>query len=342
MKRVLRGLLSLAIVVAIFAGVFPRIADYGDVWATIADMSWLEVSTLVAVGAWNIATYWIVMVAVLPGLSYPQAAIANQASTAVSNTLPAGGVIGLGMTYSMYRSWGFSKEDFALAAVVSGVWNNFVKLGFPIVALALLAVTGDADAALVIAAVVGVAVLVAAVVMLVLVLRSTATAARVGALLEKLASSLRRLVRKPPVSGWRESAVRFGAQTTGLLRDRWLRITAATVISHASLYVVLLMALRHVGISDDEVSWIVVLAGFSFVRLISALPITPGGVGLVELGYAAFLGIGLPEPARARIVAAVLVFRFITYFLPIPFGIVSYVVWRRTHRWKPRSAAGPQ
>ena len=70
------------------------------------------------------------------------------------------------------------------------------------------------------------------------------------------------------------------------------------------------------------------------MRLISALPITPGGLGVVELGYAATLGIGLDEPARAGIVAAVLVFRFITYFLPIPLGTASYVFWRRNRRWR--------
>jgi uncharacterized protein (TIRG00374 family) len=272
---------------------------------------------------------------VLPGLTYTQAAVANQASTAVSNTLPAGGVIGLGLTYTMYHSWGFGKGDFALSALVSGVWNNFAKLGFPIVALALLAVTGDANPALVAASFIGVALLLGAVAILALMLRSEAMAARIGAALGSALSAIRRLVRKPPVENWRASAIRFSSQTSHLLRDRWLRITMATLVSHISLFLVLLIALRHVGVSDDEVSWITVLAGFSFVRLISALPITPGGVGVVELGYAAFLGLGIDDPTtKAQIVAAVLVFRFITYFLPIPFGAGAYMYWRRNRSWR--------
>ena len=275
-----------------------------------------------------------VLTAVLPGLSVSQAAVANQASTAVSNTMPAGGVLGLGITYSMYHSWGFDKGDFALAALVSGIWNNFAKLGFPVIALALLALSGDAGAALVAAAAIGIAVLAGAILLMVLVLRSAPLAARIGALLERVVSGLRRMLHRPPVEGWAAAAVRFRDQTADLLADRWLRITAATVVSHTSLYLVLLVALRHVGISDDDVSWITVLAGFSFVRLISALPITPGGAGIVELGYAAYLGIGLADPAKAQIVAAVLVFRFITYFLPIPFGAASYVIWRRNRSWR--------
>ncbi len=333
-KRLLRGLISIAIVAGIFIGVMPRLASYSDVWDTLKAMTAIEVGTLVLVGAWNIVTYWFVMVAVLPGLSYGQAAVANQASTAVSNTLPAGGVIGLGMTYSMYSSWGFTKADFALAALVSGVWNNFAKLGFPIVALALLAFTGDASPALIIASVIGLAVLAGAIILLALVLRSEATAAAVGRFLGSTVAWLKRLIRRPPSSGWPEAAVRFSSQTADLLRDRWLRITVATLISHSSLYVVLLIALRHVGIADSEVSWVTVLAGFSFVRLISALPITPGGVGIVELGYAAYLSIGLGDTAAAQVVAAVLVFRFITYFLPVPFGAGVYVFWRRNRGWR--------
>ena len=176
--------------------------------------------------------------------------------------------------------------------------------------------------------------LIGAIVLLALILRSEAMAAAVGRFLERVVSAVKRLVRRPAATGWSEAAVRFSSQTSDLLHDRWLRITVATLVSHTSLYLVLLIALRHVGISESEVSWITVLAGYSFVRLISALPITPGGVGIVELGYAAYLSIGLPDNAAAQVVAAVLVFRFITYFLPVPFGAAAYVFWRRNRSWR--------
>jgi uncharacterized protein (TIRG00374 family) len=89
-----------------------------------------------------------------------------------------------------------------------------------------------------------------------------------------------------------------------------------------------------VGVSQEELSWIAVLAAFAFVRLISALPLTPGGVGVVELGYAAVMTIGLDDATSAKVVAAILVFRAVTYLLPIPLGLVSYVVWRLNSSWK--------
>ena len=97
-KRVVQALISLAIVVGIFAGVMPLIADYGDVFDTIRAMTSLEIGSLLVVGLWNLATYWFVLVAALPGLRLREAAVVNQASTAVSNTLPAGGAIGVGVS----------------------------------------------------------------------------------------------------------------------------------------------------------------------------------------------------------------------------------------------------
>ena len=333
-KRIIRGAASLAVVAAIFIGVMPRIASYSDVWSTIELMTWLEIGTLLAIGLWNLVTYWFVLVAALPSLTYPQAAVSNQASTAVANTIPGGGALGVGVTYAMYSSWGIKGEDTARSVVVSGVWNNFIKLGLPVIALALLTVTGDANVALVVASLVGVGALVAAIVLFGLTLRSDDLAERVGNTLGRVASRLLRLIRKPAIKGLGETAVRFRGRTSHFISDRWRLLTLTSIISHLSLYLVLLLALRHVGVSNDEVSWIVVLASFAFVRLISALPITPGGLGVVELGYAAALSIGMDDPTTAQIVAAVLVFRFITYFLPIPLGTASYLFWRRNTSWK--------
>jgi len=333
-RRTIEVVVSIAVIVGIFVGVMPRIADYSDVWATISDMTWLELATLVLVGLWNLVTYWFVLVAVMPGLTYPQAAVSNQASTAISNTLPGGGALGVGVTYAMYSSWGFSGAEMTRSIVLSGIWNTFIKLGLPMIALPLVAIDEGVSGALVTASMIGVAMLVTAIVAFALMLRSDALATRVGRGAGRLVSGLRRLVRRPAVIDWGERARAFRAQTAGLLEKRWAWITVSAVVSHLSLYVVLLIALRHVGVSEAEVSWVRVLAAFAFVRLISALPITPGGVGVVELGYTAVLSIGQTDTTSAQIVAAVLVFRFITYFMPIPIGAASYLFWRRNRSWR--------
>lgn len=319
--------IALAVIGGIFVGVFPRVADFSKVWAEITEMTWLEVSTLVVISAWNIVTYWFVMVAGLPGLGYRQAMIVNQSSTAISNTLPGGGALGIGVTYAMYGSYGFSPAEITRSVLVTGVWNNFVKLGMPVLSLALLALVGDVSSALLWASLLGVAALLAAVFLFGATLHSEALARSVGERLGRPASAVLRLLRRSPVTTWGDSMVRFRSETLGLLKGRWARLTFATLISHLSLYVVLLVTLRHIGVSDAEVGWVQVLATFSFVRLVSALPITPGGLGVVELGLTA--GLIAAGGDRAQVVAAVLVYRGLTYALPIPFGAITYLVWQR-------------
>jgi putative heme transporter len=134
--------------------------------------------------------------------------------------------------------------------------------------------------------------------------------------------------------------VRFRGQTITLLRRRWIPLTLATVVSHLALYFVLLIALRHVGVSEQEISWAEVLGVFSFARLVSAVPITPGGLGLVELSYIGGLVLAgrdladvPPDVFRAQVAAAVLVFRALTFVLQIPIGAFTYVIWRRKKSW---------
>jgi len=326
--------LSFGIVAGIFIGVMPRFANYSDVWATIRSLTWLESASLAVVAIWNLATYWFVLIAAMPGLRLREAAVVNQASTAVSNSLPGGGAIGVAVTVAMLTSWGFPVTSITRSAIVTGIWNNFVKLGMPIIALGLLAIERDVSGAWLTASAVGVAALLGSVVAMWMTLRSERLARLVGRWLGAVINWIRAVLRRSPTADWDDRAAGFRDDTIGLLRHRWLQLTLATLLSHLSLYAVLLITLRHVGVSQEELSWIQVLAAFAFVRLISALPVTPGGVGVVELGYAAALTIGLDPVTKAQVVAAILVFRVITFVLPIPLGTTSYVIWRRNRSWR--------
>jgi uncharacterized protein (TIRG00374 family) len=325
-RMIVQGLLSLVLVGVILWFVFKGI-DFAEVWASIRAMTWLELTSLVVVSVWNLATYAWVWMSVTPGLSFWHATVLTQSATAVANTVPAGSAIGIGLTYSMLGSWGFSRSKSTLAVLVSGVWNSFAKLGLPVFALALVALQGRVSTARVTAALIGIAGLVAAVLVFAAMLRSEQGARRVGLGAGRVASRCLRLLRRPPVKGWELATTKFRTRTIGLVRTRWVWITLATLVSHLSLYLVLLLTLRHVGVSDAEVSWAEVLAVFAFARLATAIPFTPGGVGVVE---AVLIG-GLVAAGgdKAQVAAAVLVYRALTWLLPIPIGVGTYLWWRR-------------
>jgi uncharacterized protein (TIRG00374 family) len=93
------------------------------------------------------------------------------------------------------------------------------------------------------------------------------------------------------------------------------------------------------GVSEQDASWAQVLAVFSFARLITAIPITPGGVGIVELALIG--GISAAGGERAEVVAAVLIYRLLTYVVPIVFGGITYVFWRRNRSWRDSAPPAP-
>jgi uncharacterized protein (TIRG00374 family) len=142
------------------------------------------------------------------------------------------------------------------------------------------------------------------------------------------------------VEGWDKATTKFRDRTALLLHARWYWITLATLVSHLSLFLVLLLALRFVGVGADQVTWIEALAVFAFARLLTAVPFTPGGLGVVEL--ALITGLAAAGGARAEVAAAVLIFRALTYVLPIPLGLITYVIWQRKKSWRREPNTAPR
>src|SRR5687768_15076003 len=191
-RRVLGPALSVALLVAVFAWFLPQFTSIADVWTSVRSMSWVEVAVLLVAAGWNLATYQFVVVATMPGQTFRQATVATETTTAVSNTVLGGAAIAVGLTYAMNSSWGFSRSRTSVSLLVSGLFNNFAKLGLPVLALALLAFRSEPTTARILAGLGGVAGLLAAIAGLWLLLRSQASAARLGRFLGRVASALLR------------------------------------------------------------------------------------------------------------------------------------------------------
>jgi len=343
-RRPLSVAASIAIVVGVFWYFLPQFATITDVWSSIRAMTWPQVVVLLAVALWNVASYCLVLVHSLPGLTFGQAFVVTQSSTAVSNTLPGGSAVGIGLAYGMYTSWGFSRSRATVSVLVSGIWTNFGKLGTPVLALALLALEGRHSLARLVAGLLGIVGLAGAVGVFALMLRGETTARRAGQAAARVVAPLFRLLHRPPPSGWERATVSFRDRTILLLRTRWHWLTAATVVSQASLFALLLLSLRYVGVGagvgDGAVGWVEVLAVFAFARLVTAVPFTPGGLGIVEIALIA--GLTAAGGAGAPVAAGVLMYRALSHVLPIPLGVVTYVYWRRSTRWRRPAGAAPR
>jgi putative heme transporter len=333
-EQILRTLVAVAVLVAIFGFALPRLADYGEAWDAIAALTALEVGLLGIVGLWNLVTYWPVMMLAQPGLRLREAAVVNQASTAVANTVPAGSAVAVGATFRILRDWGFTTESITNLTVLTGVWNQLAKLSMPVIAVVAVAATGELESSFIRLAVWGVVAVVAVVALGAALLGIPAVVTRLGRGLDRFASSTLRRVRRPRPTAIAPWLARLRDQTLQVVRHRSLPLSLATIVSHLSLYAVLLVSIRMMGVPAEELSWSRVLVGFSLVRLLSAVPVTPGGVGVVELGYVGFLTADSAAGLEHAVTAAVLLFRAITYALPVALGGLAWVLYQRADSWR--------
>ena len=110
---------------------------------------------------------------------------------------------------------------------------------------------------------------------------------------------------------------------------RWPLLTLAALAGSLSVFALLSSRCAR-STSAPQVSLVEAFAAWAFVRLIGTIPITPGGIGVVELGLTSTLvGFG---GNNAGVVAAVLVFRFLTMVPTLVFGLVVAATWRRHAR----------
>lgn len=328
-RRAARVALPLAIIVASFLVALPRLADYGDVWGELKSLDAMALLTLIVATALNLLTFAPPWMIALPGLGFRRAFLVTQASTASTYVAPGGAAVGIATTFLLLRAWGFGRGAIALAAAVATAWNQLTLLGLPALALVLLTLTGGRDPLLQTVGVLGLAAFAAAIAVFSLALSHERIAYRVGVPLTRLARLLARVARRE--GSWTaEHVVRFRHRTIALLRRRWFALTIATLVGQLTVFLVLLTALRTLGITGSEVSLVEAFAAWAVVRLIGSLPLTPGGIGIVEVGLTtSLIGFGGEEPA---VVAAVLAYRFLTVVPTLMLGLVAGAIWRSIGR----------
>ena len=290
-------------------------------------LSWQWVLALLGATILNLLTFAPPWMVALPGLRFRSALVLTQVSTALSIVVPAGAAVGIAGAYGMLRRWGFPTRDIARAVTVVSLWNQFANLSYPIIAVFLLTASGGDSPVLATAAFVGVAILGIAVAMLAAVLASDRTALGIGDLAARAVNWVLHRFGRGPVLWGGLSFERFRQDAVDLLRRRWHVLTLATYGGTLTVFLVLLVSLRAFGVSSAEVSVVEAFGAWSLARILGSFPITPGGIGVVELGLSgALVGFG---GDNAGVVAAVLVYRFLTMVPTVVLGLVAAVTLRR-------------
>ncbi len=329
-RSVISTLVALSVIVLTFAYLLPRVADYGEVRRAFKALSTGWLLALLVVTVANLATYAPNWMVALPGLKYRQSIEVTMAGTAVANVAPLGGAVGMGMQMAMFKGWGFERNQASRAMVVTGIWNNITNLAMPLVGLLVLTMRGGKNVALEAAAKIGAVVLVIAIFFLWQLFRSEVGARNVGRLADRIRAPFARVRKKKPPTTAPETLATFRRDSVELIRKRWLALTITTLGGVMFVFVVLAVALRALNVDGDQVTYTEAFAAWASTRLLStAFPVTPGGLGIIEIGLTgALVGFG---GAQGPVVAAVLLYRVLTYIPPILLGGFSFLTWRK-HR----------
>ena len=325
----IQGVVALAVLVFIFGFVLPQVIDYKQVWETIKALEPWQIGALVLAG---LITYipegWLYALLV-PVLRLRQGVAAWVASTGVASTIPA---VDLVVRFGMYRSWGASAEESMLGIVLSGVFDNIVKFSLPVIAILAIATggVGDFDGGLVLIAIIALVVLVGTLVVVIGIVRSEQFTQSLGNTLQRVVNWALGLIKRDPIETLAPRVVAFRDAAIELVREVWFRAGLASAMGKLWTFVILLLALRFVGITEDVISTRDAFIVWAIVLLIGSIPLTPGGVGFVELGFVFFFTQVAGNEYTNTIGAAVALYRLVQWAMPIPIGWGVVLWWRRS------------
>jgi putative heme transporter len=326
-RTILRGVLALVVVVVIFFGVLPQLADLERAGAALAELSVRALTGVVALAVGVLLATWVALARLIDGATVPQAGIAHLLSTTVANTVPAGGAVAIGVNLRVHATYGRTVAQTTTGLLTMGVLDNAVKLGLPVVLVALAPVVPGAEALPRSAALGALGFSVVAVVAIVALGREPVVM-RVASGAQRLAARWRR----GSDGDWPAAAVAYLGGLRHTLRRHGPSAALAVATSHVLQVALLFVALRALGVPAEHAGLVRVTVVYVLVRLVTALPVTPGGLGVAELGIVAGLRAGVPPGFDEPIVAAALLFRVATYLLPILLAAPAWAAWRATRR----------
>ena len=299
--------------------------DWGQVAAALGRLSWVAVPVLLALLLVRQALNAVPLSRFVPGLGWWRSAQNDVTANLIGTVAPPPGDVVIRV--SMFRSWGLNPVDGMAGVTLNSL--TFYVIRFAVPSLGLLILIGEeletGRAGLALASLVVAAVIVTA---LVLVSRGERLAWLVGLTAGRVAARFR---DDADPDRWGEAVLDFrGRMSTRLTRGLPLSLLAlaAMVVTDG---LILLTALRAVGVPADALPVVWVLGAFLIAYPLTAMPLA--GLGLLDAALVvAYVGVA-GDALEPEIIAAFIVWRVITLGGPLLLGLGALSAWRwRTRR----------
>jgi hypothetical protein len=249
---------------------------------------------------------------------------AGLAGNAVTNTLPGGDAVGASVQYRMLAGTGIDTVQAASGLAVSSIIGVAALFSLPIFALPIILGGESVSPGLVHAGELGAVGFVLIIALGIVVARSDKTLLTLGNGIQWLINKL-----PPHRKHSKDLGARLVAERNQVRADlgkNWWKAVLLVAGRIGLDYFSLLSVLRATGTRPDPS---LVLLAYAATAVLALLPLTPGGLGLVEASLSGLLVLANVPSANA--VVATLAFRVGSYWLPTIAGGVCYILYRRRY-----------
>jgi uncharacterized protein (TIRG00374 family) len=331
-KLIVRGLFLLVTGVSLYF-LFPSLLDVFTSWRQLRTLDMLWVAVALGFEAMSFLAVWELQRILLRTPSWFAVGASQLTGNAFGRIVPGGIAAAGALQYRMLVRAGIPGPRAASGLTAGSVIGFATVLALPV--LALPAVIGGVKApeGLIQSAYLGGAVF---------LLMAAAGAAvllsdrPLGLVARVVGWIYRRLGKAEKAQGLREKLLRERDTIRVAVGPHWRMALIAAVGRWVFDYLALLAALRAVGAEPDPS---LVLLAYVAAQLLATIPVTPGGLGFVEAGLTGLLT-AAGVAARDALVAT-LAYRLVSFWLPLPFGLLSWWLFRRRYGHVPEVEPGP-
>ncbi len=322
------GRVLLLVITAICLYVFaPSIAEVFQAWDKLGDVHPIAIPVILALEAGSFWCMWMLQRIALRTHGWFPVVTTQLAGNAFNRITPGGGATGTVLQARMLSDAGFDAAKAGTAVTAQSILITAAVVTLPLFAVPAIllgtAVPSDLESGLWIGGVVFVTMLVIGS----LLLATRRPVEAMGRGIQRIANIVR--VGRPPIEDLGHRLLVERDELRRTMGSRWLEAVGASIGRWAFEYFALLVILFAIGARPDI--WLVLLA-FVAASILGMIPFSPGGLGFVEAGLTATLAVSGISTGEALL--ATLVFRLVSFWLPIPVGLGAAWLFRRRY---PRS-----
>jgi uncharacterized protein (TIRG00374 family) len=294
------------------------------VYSAFGSLASLQLKWLVLLASLEVASFaclWVLTGIALRSTRWRLIAAAEVVGNAVGQVIPGGNVTGAATEIYLLTGGGVDGARASTGVVAAGLVNLATLFALPILIVPALVSGVQVSPVLLRTAWIAVGVCVLLTAGLLVLLIDERPARAIGRFAERLRNSF---PRSQPLTGVPERLAEQRLEVLSAFRVRWGQAIASSTFNWLFDYLALVTALIAVGARLNPA---VVLLVYTATIWVASLPVTPGGLGLVEAGMLGLLVLaGVPAPQAAL---ATLAYRLVSYVAPVIVGFPTYWWYRR-------------